>query len=86
MSQQGLRQASVRAVTGTELSYEGDWHALFDLMEVPEGDFNGRLLAYINAQMEETFPEVNGAMAAFAVDQGALTWSQMGTFDPGEAP
>ncbi len=35
MSQQAARQASVRAVTGTALTYEGDWHALFDAASVP---------------------------------------------------
>lgn len=83
MSNQGARQASVRAVTGTAFTYEGDWHALFDMAEIPVGTFNERMLAWINDYMGESFTELNGAMAAFAIDQGADSWNGLGTFDAG---
>jgi len=81
MTNQSDRQASVRAVTGTTSSYEGDFHALFDAAGIPVGDFNSRLLAWINARLGSSYTEINGAMAAFAVDQGASSWDQLGTFD-----
>lgn len=80
MSQQGLRQASVRAVTGTALTYEGDWHALFDKAGIAAGDFDGRLLRWINGRLSASHTELNGAMQAFAASQGAPGWSAMGTF------
>jgi hypothetical protein len=83
MSQQGLRQASVRAVTETVLDHNGDWLALFDSLDIPAGDFNGRMLAYINAKLGTTYDNVNGAMAALAADQEANEFQGMGTFTPG---
>lgn len=80
MTQQGLRQQSVRDITGTAYDYNGDWHALFDVYGIPTGEFNGRLLAWINSVMGESFTELNGAMQAFAEDQGAANWSSLGTF------
>lgn len=81
---QGLRQKTVRDVTGTALSYEGDWHALFDLQTVADGDFNGRLLKWINTQLSASYTDVNGAMAAFAAAKAADTdvtnWGAMGAF------
>lgn len=81
MSNQGKRQESVRAQTGTAFTYEGDWHALFDMAGIPVGTYNERLLAWINDYMGESFTELNGAMAAFAIDQGYSDWDSMGTFD-----
>lgn len=43
---QGDLQAAVRAVTGTTQTFEGDFHALFDLAGVPPGHFSGRLVGY----------------------------------------
>lgn len=81
MSNQSAKQASVRAVTGTTSTYEGDWHALFDMAAIPVGSFNGRLLAWINDYLGTSYTEINGAMAAFAIDQGFSSWDSMGTFD-----
>lgn len=79
----GLRQATVRASTGTALDADGDWHALFDQAGVAPGPFDGRLLAWINAQLGTAYAEINGAMNAFAVSQGAPNWSSMGSFTIG---
>jgi hypothetical protein len=81
MSQQGLRQASVRAVTGTAESYEGDWHALFTAADIPEGPFNGRFLQWINLKLSAAYTEINGAMQALADYAGAYNFSSLGTFD-----
>lgn len=88
MSQQGLRQASVRAVTGTAETYEGDWHALFDQAEIPPGDFNGRMLQWVNLKLETAFGHLGEAMHALALAYGAFNFSSLGTFDAstGEGP
>lgn len=83
MSQQSLRQASIRAVTSTTYTYEGDWHALWDILGIAAGQFNERMLAYINGQLSTSYTEVNGAMAAFAAANGSTTFQAIGTFTPG---
>jgi hypothetical protein len=81
LSNQSLKQASVRAITETASTFEGDFHALFDMAEIPAGAFNSRLLEWINLMLDESYTEINGAMAAFAVANGAPSWNELGTFD-----
>lgn len=38
-------QATIRSVTGTSLTYEGDWHAWFDKFGYKEGAFSERMTA-----------------------------------------
>lgn len=83
MSNQGKRQESVRAVTGTAYSYEGDWHALFSAAGIPNGTFNERLLPWINAQLSTSYVEINGAMNAFALSNGVASWNELGLFTIG---
>lgn len=90
MTNQSDRQADVRASTGTLLTYEGDYLALFDQASIPAGDFNGRFLKWINQRLGTSFTEINGAKTALAVSAGAPTWDGLGagaiaaftTFDP----
>lgn len=86
MSQQGLRQASVRAATGTANTYEGDWHALFDSQGIPTGTFNERLLRYLNSVLGASYTNLPEAQAAFAAAQGATNFGSIGTFDAGLNP
>lgn len=79
MSNQSKRQESVRGITSTTSTYEGDWHALFDLYGISEGAFNSRLLAFLNFALSASYIELNGAMNEFAVLNGASTWNEMGT-------
>lgn len=81
MSQQGLRQASVRAVTGTTLTHDGDWHALWDQGGIAEGTFNGRMLLWLNDRLSAGHDNLNDAMAAFAAEEGATNFSSVGTFN-----
>lgn len=85
-SNQGDRQAAVRAITGTALSYEGDWHALFDLASIPVGDFDGRLLAWINQGLGTSYTEINGAKAALATAGGSQNWDSFTLFGEPAAP
>lgn len=85
-SNQGDRQAAVRAITGTALSYEGDWHALFDLSGIRVGDFNGRLLAWINQGLGTSYTEINGAKAALAVSAGVSNWDSLTSLGGASAP
>lgn len=78
---QSDRQASVRAVTATTLDYNADWSGLFDAAGIAAGDWNGRLLAWINLKLGTSHTNVLAAMQAFAVSKGFNNWSSMGTFD-----
>lgn len=78
MSNQSAKQASLRAATGKELTYEGDFHAYWDSVSVPTGPFNGRLLQWINTILSASYTEVNGAMQAYAESRGAPNWEGLG--------
>ncbi len=79
--QQGLRQASVRAVTGTNLGYNGDFMSLFAQAGITSGDFNGQMLAWINLLLGTTYDNLPGAMAAFAIANNATNFASVGTFN-----
>jgi hypothetical protein len=56
-----------------------NWHAVFDTDAIPAGEFNGRMIAWINATLGTTYPDLAGAQQAFAVDQGFNNWASMNT-------
>jgi hypothetical protein len=80
---QGDRHQSVRTETGTSLTYNGDWMALFDQASIPTGPFNGRLLAWINSQLSSSYTSLPQAQQAYAVSLGLTSWGQIGVFSPG---
>jgi hypothetical protein len=80
---QELRQISVRAVSGSNLDYNGDWSALFDQALIAKNlDWNGRLLTWINLKLAPPTPYANlpSAQAAWAANFGARSWNELGTF------
>lgn len=74
---QSLRQAQVRAQSGTARNLNEDWHAYWDLQAIPEGNFNERMLQWINQALTTSFVNVADAMQAYAEDRGFLNWSSM---------
>ena len=88
MSQQGLRQASFRAIhAGTGRDYNGDAMAAMRVeLEAAEvavpADLNGRTIAWLQLRLESTDQNLPGLMAAFAAANGADKWSSLGAFDP----
>jgi len=81
MTNQGGVQAAIRAITSTTLDYNGDWHALFDNQSIPAGDFNGRLLQFINQVLSTSYASLPQAQQAYAVALGFANWSAMNTVD-----
>lgn len=79
MSNQSGVQQAVRNATSTALSYQGDWHALFDADGIAAGTWNERMLAWINAKLGSTYANIGDAQQAYAVDQGFYNWSSMDT-------
>jgi hypothetical protein len=82
MSNQELRQQSVRASTGTAYTHNEDWMALFTAAGITSGTYNERLLVWINAQLSTAYTTLPDAMRAYAVGQGFTSWNEMGTFSP----
>lgn len=86
-SLQGLRQASVRAQTGTALDYCGDWIALFIQAGIlTSRGFNGGMLEWINLKLGTSYTSLNTAMGAFAANQGVANFDWIGTFNAGLTP
>lgn len=54
-----------------------NWHAVFDTDVIPAGDFNGRMLAWINSKLSSNYPDLAGAQQAFAEAQGFNNWASM---------
>ena len=81
---QSLTQQSIRDETGSSFSYNGDWHALFDKDGITAGDFNGRLLKWINQRLSSSHSSLGQAKHEFAVSQGYQSWGSIGglTFAP----
>jgi hypothetical protein len=70
MSNQSTLQAAIRAETGTTGPFNGDWCALFDLSGIPQGAFNERLLAWLNASLGDDYTNLPEAWAAYTANQG----------------
>ena len=81
-NQSGIQEA-IRASTGTTLDYNGDWSALFDSAGIATGDWNGRLLAWINVQLSANYVDLPGAMQAYAANAGFTHWSAINTLTLG---
>src|SRR5690606_34234041 len=88
MSQQGLRQASFRAIhAGDGLTYNGDLMAAARVeltaadADVP-ASLNGRLLAWAKLRTGSMDGSLPGLLAGVAADEGADRWTSLGSFDP----
>jgi hypothetical protein len=79
VSNHSRMQAAVRALTSTELTWEGDWHALFDDQGIDAGPFNGRMLDFINQVMSASYTSLPEAQQAYAEALGYNNWSALDT-------
>lgn len=74
----GVQQACREYAEVTVGDPVANWHAVFDKDEIPAGDFNGRMIAWINTKLSPaSYPDLAGAQHAFAVDQGFNDWASM---------
>jgi hypothetical protein len=83
MTQQGLRQASARNLSGftTGTNYNEDLLRLFDAQSVPAGTFDERQLRWINTRLGSSYTDLREAMHVYATGQGAYNWSAMGALE-----
>lgn len=77
MTNQSDLQQSIRTSTGTALTYEGDWHALFDAAGASGVTFNERLLNWINGDLGSSYTELPAAQQAFADSKGVNSWDEV---------
>lgn len=86
MSQQGLRQASFRAIGGTTSDYNGDARAAFEAeATIPAGStFNEAFLIWLKTRNSSSVNNLQQQMNAFAIANGAANWTALGSFDPAE--
>lgn len=66
----GVNQRDIRSLSGTALTYEGDCHALFDTVGIAGGEYNGRLLAYINNMLGAHHTNLPGAQVTPELQAG----------------
>ena len=74
---QGDIIGSLEAVTGSSLGWNGDWMKYWDLLAVPTGTWDERMLKWINTILGTTYDEINGAMTAYAISRGATRFEAM---------
>jgi hypothetical protein len=79
-NQSGIHEA-VRTQISQRFSYGGDWSALFDQDDIPLGDWNGRMINWINFKLGTSIPDYPGALQVFAESQGFDNWASMNTID-----
>lgn len=77
MPNDGDLQASIRALTGTSLDYNGDWSALFTQSGIASGDFNGRMLQFLNGELATSYTNLADAQNAYAIASGVFNWSAL---------
>lgn len=79
MSNQSGIHAALRTQIAQRYSYGEDWSALFDQDGIPQGDWNGRLLNWINFKLGASHQNYPAALQAFAESQGFRNWASMNT-------
>jgi len=79
MTNQGDLQASIRTVTGTTYDYNGDWHSLFDFYSIATGEFNGRLILWLQSALNSTNPDLDGLKQEYADSLGVYNWNSVYT-------
>lgn len=83
---QELRQASFRAVSGTTGTYNEDLYAMCLETVSDQGTLNGTLIAFLQDNLGSSSSNLNDLKEEFAISQGFLSWNEMGTFTPGFSP
>lgn len=82
MSNQGLRHASFRAISGTAGTYTEDARAAFetDVPTIPStATFDEAFVQWLQFKLTSTNPSLRGLMAEFAISLGLSRWNDVGT-------
>ncbi len=68
---QGAVQASIEGITGTQAQWNEDWERLWDLQGVGAGEWDERMLLWLNGKLGFTYTNLPQAMQAYADSTGA---------------
>lgn len=79
MSNQSGMQGAIRTATSTTHPYNADWLALFTKDGTTGTSWNERMLAWINAELVQSYTSLPQAQTAYAVAKGFTSWSAMNT-------
>lgn len=78
MGNQSAKHANLlTALATTGLTYEQAWHAYWDSLAVASGNFNERMLAWINGVLTTSYQDLPRAMQAYADNEGAYNWDSL---------
>lgn len=77
MTNQESLQSCIRAITGTALENNGDWLALFDIYNIPQGTFNERMAKWLQSSLNTTRDNINELKAQYAIYSGFNGWSEL---------
>ena len=91
MSQQGLRQASYRAIGSTAGTHNGDAMAamaaeLTAHSQAVPATFNGRTIAWLQLRLGSSKTSISDLGAEWAAAESADKMSSIGSFDPTPGP
>lgn len=72
-------QASLRARSSStaNLTFNGDWIAVFNFDSIPAGTFSERMLRWINARLSASHPTLAMAQSAYAASKSVTRWSDI---------
>ena len=79
MTNQSKLQESIRTITGTTNDYNGDWHALFDFYSITAGEFNGRMIEWLQSALNSTETDLDCLKQLYADSLGAYNWNSVNT-------
>lgn len=60
------------------LGYNGVWHLYWDEQSVASGNFNERMLAWLNARLSASYTNLPQAQQAYAESKSANNWDSLG--------
>lgn len=77
-NQESLHDAlRTRSGSVKNLTFNGDWVAVFDADGISAGTFNERLLKWINFRLSASHANLAGAQAAFAASKSVTRWTDI---------
>ena len=78
-------QSNIRVLTGSAGTVDEDWHSLFNFDNIPQGEFDERLLQWINFKLGTSYDNLADAATAYALTvESVPSWFlvTLDTFNP----
>lgn len=75
---QGLKQASFRAISGESHEWNGDFMAAAIADGIAVGEYNGMLIQWLQLRLSSTETSLDNLKQEFAESLGAYNWQSIG--------